>query len=246
MGSIGRLFKRLGTLFGRDRFNSELEEEMALHREQKEAEFRAEGMTPEDAHHAAMREFGNATRLNEQSHEVVGFQFETVLQDLRFAFRQLRRRSLGFTCTAIIMLALGIGASVALFAFVDAALIKPLPYEDPTRLVDVNGEPGELLLAAIFRMLTILTEEDERRSSARWICIRELVTPFRTSTGTEPVSGARVSDGFFRTLGIKPLLGRDFYVGEDSPGAPKTVMLSYEVWQNRFGGRSNDWGDDFA
>src|SRR6266849_2970375 len=137
MDSIARFFQKLGMLLRRERFNSELEEEMSFHREQKERELRDAGMAPEAAHHAAMREFGNGTRLKEQSHEVVGFRFETVWQDFRFAIRQLRR-SPGFTLTAILMLALGIGASVAIFAFVDAALIRPLPYKDPTRLVDVN------------------------------------------------------------------------------------------------------------
>ena len=88
-------------------------------------------MTPEAAHYAAQRQFGNATRLNEQSHEVVGFRAETVVQDLRFALRQLRR-SPAFTLTAILVLALGMGSNLAIFAFVDAALIKPLPYRVPT------------------------------------------------------------------------------------------------------------------
>ena len=100
---------------------------MAFHRQQAEIEFIAGGMTPEGARYAAMRQFGNATKLREQSHEVVGFKMETVVQDLRFALRQLRKNP-GFAMTTILILALGIGASVAIFAFVDAALIKPLPY----------------------------------------------------------------------------------------------------------------------
>src|SRR6195952_2368882 len=137
MNALARFFKKVGMLLGRQTFNSELDEEMAFHREQKEQALQEAGMTPTAAHYAAMREFGNGTKLKEQSQEVVGFRFETVWQDFRFSVRQLRR-SPGFTVTAILMLALGIGASVAIFAFVDAALIKPLPYENPTRLVDVT------------------------------------------------------------------------------------------------------------
>src|SRR6266567_7763739 len=137
MDSIARFFKKAGMLFGREKFNSELEEEMSFHREQKEKALREAGVAPEAAQHAAALEVGNPTRLKEQSYEVMGFRFETVWQDLHFALRQLRR-SLGFTVTAILMLALGIGASVAIFAFVDAALIKPLPYQDPNRLVEVT------------------------------------------------------------------------------------------------------------
>ena len=137
MNTIHRCMMKLSILFGRKRYASELDEEMAFHRAQAERDFIAAGMTPEAARYAAMRQFGNATRLKEKSHEVVGLSFETVLQDLRFALRQLRR-SPGFAATAVLILALGIGASVAIFAFVDAALIKPLPYQNPSRLVHVT------------------------------------------------------------------------------------------------------------
>ena len=237
MDSIARFFKKLGMLLRRERFNNELEEEMAFHREQKERELRDTGMAPEAAHHAAMREFGNGTRLKEQSHEVVGFRFETVWQDLRFAIRQLRR-SPGFTVTAILMLALGIGASVAIFAFVDAALIKPLPYQDPNRLVEVTESVAMIPRAN----LSYLDYVD-------WKKLNKVFSSLEVYTGTgyllnapagvEPVPAARVSDGFFRTLGVAPVLGRDFYAGEDKPGAASTVILSYATWQTRFGGRKD-------
>jgi hypothetical protein len=88
MNRIARLMRRLRIFFSRERFVRELDEEMAFHREQTEKEFLAEGMLPEAAHYAARRQFGNATKLKEQSHEVVAFHLETVGQDLRFAMRQ--------------------------------------------------------------------------------------------------------------------------------------------------------------
>ena len=109
---------------------------MRFHREQQEKELRADGMTREAAQHAARRQFGNDTRIHEQSREVVSFRAESVVQDSRFALRQLRKNP-GFAITAVLMLTLGIAACVALFAFVDSALIKPLPYKDPSRLVGV-------------------------------------------------------------------------------------------------------------
>src|ERR1700730_2920502 len=215
MDSIARFFKKLGMLLRRETFNSELEEEMAFHREQMEKELREAGVAPEAAHQAAAREFGNPTRLKEQSYEVMGFRFETVWQDLNFALRQLRR-SLGFTVTAILMLALGIGASVAIFAFVDAALIKPLPYRDPNRLVDVNER------ATMFPRSNLSYQDYvDWKKMNKVFSAMEVYTSngylLSTPTGTEPVPAARVSDGFFRVLGVKPVLGRDFYAGEDQP-----------------------------
>src|SRR5580698_11458140 len=114
-----RLLEKIRILFGRERFSDELDEEMAFHREQTAREFEAAGMPADEARYAAARQFGNTTRLKERSHEAVGFRGESVMQDLRFAARQLRKNP-GFTITAILMLALGMGASVAIFAFVDA------------------------------------------------------------------------------------------------------------------------------
>jgi len=227
--------RKLSLLLGRKRFRSELDEEMAFHREQAEREFVAAGMTPEAAYYAAMRQFGNATRLRERSQEAVGFSFETVMQDLSFALRQLRKNP-GFAVTAILILALGIGASVAIFAFVDAALIKPLPYANPTRLVDVTESlalfpRGNLSYADYVdwkRLNTVFSSMDGYTGTGY-----ALSTP----SGTEPVPGERVTAGFFRTLGIAPILGRDFQAGEDAVGAAPVAMLKYGTWQRRFGGR---------
>ena len=137
MNALVRLLRKIAVLLRGQAFDRDLQEEMAFHREQVAKDFEAEGITPEAARYAAMRQFGNPTLLQERSHEVVGFRLETVLQDLRFALRQLRR-SPGLAVTAIVVLALGIGASTAIFAFVDAVLIQPLPYANPNRLVDVD------------------------------------------------------------------------------------------------------------
>src|SRR5260370_1313803 len=129
----------------------------------------------------------------------MGFRFETVWQDLHFALRQLRR-SLGFTLTAILMLALGVGASVAIFAFVDAALIKPLPYKDPTRLVDVNER------AKMFPRSNLSYPD-----YLDWKKINNVFSALEayggggylisTPSGVERVQAAGVSAGFFRVLG---------------------------------------------
>jgi macrolide transport system ATP-binding/permease protein len=166
---------------------------------------------------------------------------DNLVQDTRFAIRQMRN-NLGFTCTATIVLALGMCASVAIFAFVDATLIKPLPYQNPSRLVGVFE--------------SILLFPQSNLSYPDYLDWKKLNTVFRsldvyqrngfllrTPEGAQIARGARVSDGFFRTLGITPVLGRDFYAGEDLPGVQRTILLSYGAWQKRFGGRKDILGE---
>jgi predicted permease len=235
MNAVGRWWRKVKVLLGRETFAGELDEEMAFHREQMAKKLEAEGMTPEAAQFAAMRQFGNAMRMRERSHEVVGFRAETVAQDMRFAVRQLRKNP-GFAVTAILMLALGIGASTAIFGFVDAAMIEPLPYAQPNRLVDVAEKsstfPRSNLSRADFedwqRMNKTLSSLDAYSGTGYLL---------RVGSVSAPVAAGRVSDGFFHTLGVQPVLGRDFRPGEDKPGAAKVVMLEYGTWMQRFGGR---------
>jgi len=232
-----RFFKKLALLIQRKKFGDDLDEEMAFHREHAEREFLASGMTSEAAYYAALRQFGNVTKLKEQSHQEVGFTMETVVQDLRFSLRQMRKNP-GFALTAVIILALGIGASVAIFAFVDAALIKPLPYPNPTRLVAVDessaGFPRNNLSYADYldwkRTNTVFNSMEVFNRTGY-----ALGTP----TGTESVPGIRVSAGFLAALGIRPMLGRDFHAGEDVAGAAHVVLLNYRTWQKRYGGRKD-------
>jgi macrolide transport system ATP-binding/permease protein len=166
--------------------------------------------------------------------------FSTIRQDLRFALRQLRK-SPGFTFAAILVFALGIAASTAIFAFVDAALVKPLPYHDPSRLVALY----ESIPVGDRYHISIGDYLDWRRLN-RTLTSVDVYRPdrftFKTDSGAEEVSGARVSDGFFRTLGVAPYLGRDFRPGEDQPSAQPVVLLSYETWRNRFAANNNVLG----
>ncbi|HEY1902044.1 MAG TPA: ABC transporter permease [Terracidiphilus sp.] len=240
INSMRRFIAKLRLLFRRNRLGAELDEEMAFHREQAENGLIADGMPPRVARYAAMRQFGNATRIKERSHAVVSFEVETVVQDVRFALRQLCRNP-GFALTAIVVLALGIGASVAIFAFVDAALIKPLPYRDPLRLVGVfESNP----MGPRFH-ISYLDYLDYKRLNKVFSSLDVydagsilLTTPSRV----EHAAGASVSDGFFRTLGVRPVLGRDFIAGEDLASAPRAVLLSYGAWQSRYGGRRDVLG----
>jgi macrolide transport system ATP-binding/permease protein len=199
------------------------------------------GMTAEQARRMAMLQLGGveATKEAYRDRSTIPF-LDHLLQDLRFAIRQLRK-NLGFTCTAVLVLALGMCASVAIFAFVDAALIKPLPYRNPSRLAGVFESvamfPQSNLSYPDYldwkKLNTTLSSLDAYQHRGFLVS---------TPAGAQPVRGARVSDGFFRTLGVVPVLGRDFYAGEDLPTAPRTVLLSYAAWQQRYGGRPDVLG----
>ena len=129
MGPFIRFTKKVWILLYRRRFLNELDEEMAFHRSQAEKEFVAEGMTPQAARQAAMRQFGNAMKLREQSHRAVAFRMETVVQDLRFAFRRMLRAP-GFAITAVLTLTLGIAANVIVFGVLQALVLRPLDVPD--------------------------------------------------------------------------------------------------------------------
>jgi macrolide transport system ATP-binding/permease protein len=229
--------RKMSLLFGRNRFRRELDEEMAFHRAQTAREFVNEGMAPEKAHYAALRQFGNSTRLREQSEEVVVFRMETVIQDLHFALRQWKKNP-GFAFTAILILSLGIASSVAIFAFVDAALIKPLPYADPNGLVMLFES---IPLGPRFHLSypDYLDWKQQNKVFSSLDVFMPEGFMLKTSDGLRQTDAARVSAGFFRTLGVKPALGRDFYDGEDKKESPRTTLLSYAAWQKRYDGNSN-------
>ncbi len=240
--SFRRFLSKLRFFARREKFDADLAEEMAYHRELKQRDLEAAdpALSAKDARYATNREFGNDLYLRDRSRDVVGFWFETTLQDFRFSLRQLRK-NLGFTFTAILMLALGMAASVAIFSFVDAALLKPLPYRDSNRLVGVFES------VAMFKQsnLSIPDYYDWKKRNEVFTTLeaydRNGVT-LTTKNGVEPVRIGRVSDGFFRVLGVAPILGRDFAAGEDLLSAPRTVILSYSAWQKRYGGSSDVLG----
>jgi len=201
------------------------------------------GMTPELARRDAILKLGGveSTKQAYRERRTVPF-LENLLRDVRFAIRQLRKNP-GFTSTAIVMLALGMCASVAIFAFVDAALIKPLPYRNPARLVGVYENVP--LIQCPQCPLSYPDYLDWKKLNTVFSSLdayEHTGASLSTPTGAQPASGARVTDGFFRTLGVTPVLGRDFYAGEDLPSAPRAVILSYAVWQQRYGGKADILG----
>jgi macrolide transport system ATP-binding/permease protein len=228
------LLRRIGNMFSRAKVDREIDAELQEHIAMRIENSIAEGMTPEEARHDALIRFGNRAATRERVAGMDAFLFlDSIWADICFSCRQLIRDS-GFAVTAILVLALGMGACVAIFAFVEAALIKSLPYHDPDRLVSVY----EVVNTCPLCNISYMNYQDWKRSNLpfssieAWGWASYLV---RSSQATEPVQGARVSDGFFRTLGVTPILGRNFYPGEDKPASPHTILITYASWQRRFG-----------
>jgi predicted permease len=213
-----------------------MSDEIESHIQMQADENERAGMTPQEARRRAILKMGGVERTRQayRERDTVPL-IENLLQDLRFAFRQLAKNP-GFAVTAILILTLGIAASVALFAFVDAALLKPLPYAQPERLAAVY----ENTAGFAHDNLSYPDYLDWKRMNKSFQSLdawHGTGYSLRTHDGVEPVPAIRVTDGFFRTLGVAPILGRDFYAGEDLPSGPRTAMVSYATWQHRFGGR---------
>jgi macrolide transport system ATP-binding/permease protein len=224
------------------RRDQEQADEIESHIQMQAEENERAGMSATEARRRAILKMGGVERTRQAYRERNTLPLiENLLQDLRFAVRQLMKNP-GFAVTAILILTLGIAASVALFAFVDAALLKPLPYWQPQRLMAVYESAAVIPHSNLSypdyldwkRMNTVFASFDAWRANGELL---------RTDEGSEPVPTARVTDGFFRTLGVAPILGRDFYAGEDLPSGPRTVILSYATWQHRFGGRRDVIGE---
>ena len=226
---------RLRSFFSRAHVERELDEELTYHLERQIDEYVAAGMTREDARRAALRSMEGLEQRKEECRDVRGLNLLDHLgKDVRFALRQLRKDP-GFAATAVSVLALGICASVAIFAFVDAALLKPLPYRDPARLIAVYESLPQFPLSNLSYPDYLDWKERNRVFSAFDIYHRTrflLATP----SGADPVRGARITSGFFRTLGVAPILGRDLRPGEDQPAAPRVALISYACWRQRYGG----------
>lgn len=161
-------------------------------------------------------------------------------QDIRFTFRQMNKNR-GFSLVAMAILALGLAASVSIFAFVDAALIQPLPYHDPHRLMGVF----ETITTCERCNISFLDYVDWKRMNTVFSALEifQARRPLmRTSVALEQVAAIRVTAGFFRVLGVQPILGRNFAPNEDAPSAPPVALLSYESWQTRYGGARNILG----
>ncbi len=239
---LGRLWRRLRLLVLRDAATRELEEEMRLHRELRAESLRREGRSHSEARAEAERSFGHAIQIAEGSRDAWGWGGADALgQDIRYAARRLRHRP-GFTGAVVGILALGIGATTAMFSAVDAAFLRPLPFPRAEQLLTLNdvnlpsdlrfSRPGPYVrsfdIDHVREMRNVFSHVAAYASGG--LNLADPERPRRVKAGV-------VSGDFFATLGVPPERGRTIGAADGVPNAPNVVVLSWGVWQREFGGQ---------
>ncbi|HXT73904.1 MAG TPA: ABC transporter permease, partial [Candidatus Angelobacter sp.] len=241
MKPLAELARRLRMLFRREQFDHDMDDEMRVHLELREKEYAQNGFSPEEAHMAARRNFGNALAIREVSHDSWGWAWlEHLGQDLRFAFRMFAKNP-GFTAVAILTLALGIGANTAIFSVVYGVLLQPLPYKDASRLVVLNETTPKVGTVSV-SYPNFLDWRQQCHAFSPMAAVHDVGFNLAGVNQPENISGEAVSPNFLSMIGVRPFLGRDFEAAEEKPGTPPVVLLSYELWQSHMGSDRNAIG----
>lgn len=240
MNWLKLLLRRLRSSFSHSQTDRELEMEMASHLEMAADENLKRGMSAEEARRQALIRFGGVEQAQQQHRDARGFQpLDILWQDLRYTFRTLRRDPV-FTAIAILILALGIGANIAVFSVVNTILLRPLPFHNPQQLVWITGLPGRGGLSS-----QTYSTDAYKGFLSQQRSFQDVTGYFAFSTSDntrlmgrgEPLllSAILVNGNFFQTLGVKPMLGRLFRPEECVKNAPPVTLLSYSFWKRQFG-----------
>jgi putative ABC transport system permease protein len=239
--ALNRFFSRICNFATRTRSDERLREELAQHVALQAEDNVRRGMSPEEGHGQALLKLGAIEAVRERYYEEKSLPLlECLLQDVRFALRQLRK-SPGFTAIAVLTLALGIGANTAVFSMVYSALLQPLPYRDASRLMVLNETTPNVGVVSVSYPNFV----DWRAQSHTFSQMAALdAVHFNLSGVTEPesVSGLAVSPNFLAMMGVRPVIGRDFEAAEENQGTAPVAILSDSLWQRRFGGDSGVLG----
>ena len=233
---ITDLLIRFRALFRRKSMEAELDEELRAHFERQVEKYIQLGLPRHEAARRTRLEFGSLDQVKEECRDARGVNFiETLVQDLRYGLRQLKRNP-GFTAVAVLTLALGIGANTAIFSVVNAVLLRPLPYPRPDGIVHVNlvwkdGGVNDSLTGPEFEFYRDHASAFEAMAGFRGGPDLSI----KRGGASEWMSSLRVTDGFFRVLGVAPALGRGFLREETLPGSAQSVVLSDALWRKAFG-----------
>jgi predicted permease len=218
----------------RDRKHQELEQELQSHLQMAASDRLERGESAERARQAVRREFGNVDLVQQVTGDQWGWRWlEESLQDLRYGARVLGKNP-GFTLVAVLTLALGIGANTAIFSVVNGVLLNPLPYPHPEQLVTVHESKPNFEFGSISYPNFRDWQRDNRSFSSMAIARR--INFSLTGVGeAEQVHARFISSDFFSTVGVNPVLGRDFAPGEDEIGAAPIALISAGLWKRKFG-----------
>src|SRR5580704_9344947 len=258
MGDPRELWRRLRMLFHRRRFQADLEEEMRLHLELRAQEYAENGLGVEAARCTAYRKFGNPIVIREKSYMTWGWGWlESLVQDVRFALRQLWKTP-AFTITAILTLALGIGANAAIFTLVNAVLLKDLPVVDPRSLVRlgdsdqccVNRGPEDARNYSIHSTDTWQRFKQNDPEFEELAAMQAGLNPLvvrrdHSDEAAHSVNAEFISGNYFRTFGLRPAAGRLLRDSDDVQGAPITAVMSYALWEQDYARDSSVVGSTF-
>jgi putative ABC transport system permease protein len=234
-----QLRMRIEMLFRRGKAAEHLDDELSFHIEQQVAENVAAGMSADEARYAALRTFGNPALLREQARATWSWTWlELLLRDVIHGLRTLKRTP-GFAAIAILVMALGIGANVALFTMVRSVLLKPLPFADPDRLVRLYESGADGNFPFNQNAGGVFAEWKKQSRSFVDLAICGYAGYNLSGSGEqlpESVRAATFSWNLLPTLGVQPALGRNFTADDDKPSANPTVLLSWGLWKRRFAG----------
>jgi len=234
-----KLAMRLQMLFLRRSQGLRLDDELQFHLDQQVTENLAAGMSAEDARHAAIHSFGNPTHLRDETRGTWSWNWlESLFRDARIAARTLMRTP-SFAVVAILVMALGIGANVALFTIVRSVLLKPLPFKDPDQLLRLYEHSAFGDFPYNQSAGGVYAEWKKQSKSFSGLAILGYAGYNLSGTGgqlPENVRAATFSHELLPTLGIQPAIGRNFAAADDQPSANATVILSWGLWKRRFGG----------
>ncbi len=234
MGWTRRLFSRFRSLFDGPRQDSELDRELRFCLEMETEENVRQGMQPEEAHRAAQMKIGGLEQVKESCRDQRGFPLlESFFQDIRCGTRQLRRQP-ALSTVLVILVALGVGASTALFSVVNSVLLKPLPFESPEQLMmlwEADAHVSRVPAAG----LNFLDWQEQSQTFERMVAFSPRHFNLTGSGAPERVLGALVSPCLFELLRVSPQLGRTFEKDEELSGDSRMVIISNSLWQRRFG-----------
>ncbi len=239
---LAKLQMRIAMLFTRSTAEKRLDEELRDHLDRQIAENIAAGMSAEEARYAAMRVFGNPALLREQTRGTWSWNWlETLLRDIRYGVRALGRTP-GFAAIAILVMALGIGANVALVTIVRSVLLKPLPFKDPDRLMRLYEQSTDGTFPYNQSAGGVFAEWRRQNRSFADMAMMGYGQYNLSGDGGQLPETARAAVftwNMLPTLGVQPALGRNFAADDDRPAANPTVLLSWGLWKRRFGGNSS-------